>query len=55
MDAEEKVVFPLRLNRSFMDELRLIGKEDERSLNWLIVRAVRDFLERREREKGGGK
>jgi len=36
-----------------LERLDRLGRKDDRSLNYMIVQAVLDFVERHEREAGG--
>lgn len=42
------------IRRALHDELSAAAAEDERSVNWMAQRAIREFLDRRRRAKESG-
>lgn len=46
----KKVMTSLYIRQDLKQELEKIGKEKDRSFGWLVNKAVKEFLERRQHE-----
>ncbi len=44
--------YPLRLEQEYMDKIRVLAKEERRSINMQLCIAVESYLEQYEKEHG---
>lgn len=50
--AKQEIPFPLRLDKPVMDKMRLLAKENGRSINKQIEFSLRKYLDAYEKEHG---
>ena len=50
MNKDVEVRYSLRLPESSMTEIKSLAEGDDRSINWEIVQAVKEYIARRRRK-----